>query len=295
MIRPGLGQLGTHAPRPVALDKRLYDTIANLSDWPRLSIVIPSFNQGAFIEATLQSIIDQDYSNLELIVVDGGSSDNTLDIIKNYESHLSWWVSEADKGQTSAINKGFKQATGDILAWINSDDKVSPGAFHFVAGYFAANPKVHAVYGNRIVINEHDFEIGRWILPAYSPQALRWFDYVPQETLYWTRKAWEMVGESLDESLMFAMDWDFLLKLADKGAQIHHVDRFLGLFRVHQWQKTQSQITARGFEEMRMLRRRALGFDSSRIEFLVNVTPYLFRARWREIVETIRIIIKEVN
>jgi len=294
MIRPGIGQLGSYAPRPVVLEDDNCDIAASLSALPKLSIVVPSLNQGAFIGGTLQSILEQRYPNLELIIVDGGSTDNTLSIIKQYEQHVSWWVSESDKGQASAINKGFKQATGDILAWINSDDKVAPGAFRFIAGYFAANPHVHAVYGDRIVINEKDFEIGRWILPDHSPGALKWFDYVPQETLYWTREAWELAGESLDESLKFAMDWDFLLRLTEKRAQINHVSRFLGLFRVHQQQKTISQISELGFQEMRELRRRALGYQPTRLQFLANIATYLIRARWREISVTMKII-KKVN
>lgn len=283
LIIPGIARLGAYLPRPVSLDTRLVKSKQNIGLLPRISIVVPSFNQGMFIDATLQSIIHQQYPNLELIVVDGGSTDNTLDVIKQYEDHLAWWVSEPDTGQTSAINKGFMRSSGDVMAWINSDDIIAPGALHKIAEYFIYNPKVHAVYGNRIIINEAGLEIGRWVLPPHSSRVLKWVDFVPQETLYWRREAWDLVGARLDETFCFAMDWDFILRLSANYMEIHHLSIFLGFFRVHKNQKTSDKISSVGREEMQMLRQRELGYKPSRWQVILNVLPYLLLARFCEI------------
>ncbi|MBW8457604.1 MAG: glycosyltransferase [Thiobacillus sp.] len=283
VLRPGVGQLGTYSPRPVSL--RLVQPNNQLREQvlPRISIVVPSFNQGRFIGKTLRSIIDQQYPNLELIVVDGGSTDNTLCVIKQYEAHLAWWVSEPDSGQAAAINKGFIRSTGDIMAWINSDDLVAPGAFYQVADYLIKHPETQVVYGDRILINEECLEIGRWILPRHSNRVLKWVDFVPQETLYWTRKAWNLVGAQLDEKLRFAMDWDFLLRLSEKQINIQHLPIFLGLFRVHQNQKTSSQMSSIGQQEIQMIQQRELGYVPTMLQLILNTLLYLLSARFREV------------
>jgi len=283
MLRPGVGQLGTYSPRPVSL--RLVRPNNQLCGkaLPRVSIVVPSFNQGRFIGATLQSIIDQQYPNLELIVVDGGSTDNSLSVIKQYEAHLTWWVSEPDSGQTAAINKGFLRSTGEIMAWINSDDLVASGGLFRVADYFVQHPDTQAVYGDRILINEEGLEIGRWILPYHSSGVLPWNDFVPQETLYWTRKAWDLIGGRLDENFHFAMDWDFLLRLSAKQINIQHLPAFLGLFRVHHQQKTTSQMSSIGQQEIRIIRRRELGFHPTRWQLILNTAPFLLAAKFHEL------------
>jgi len=283
MLRPGVGQLGTYAPRPVSL--RLAQATSQLSGQflPRISIVVPSFNQGRFIGATLQSIAYQRYPNLELIVVDGGSKDNTLSVIKQYEAHLAWWVSEPDSGQTAAINKGFMRSSGEIMAWINSDDLVAPGAFHQVADYFVKHPETQAVYGDRILINEDGLEIGRWILPHHSSRVLQWADFVPQETLYWTRNAWNLIGGRLDETFRFAMDWDFLLRLSAKQIALHHLPLFLGLFRIHDQQKTIGQMSSIGQQEIRLIRHRELGFQPTRWQLILNTVPFLLASKLHEL------------
>ena len=115
---------------------------------PKISIVIPSYNQGQFLEETILSVVDQQYPDLELFVVDGGSNDTSVDVIKKYEQHLTWWVSEKDKGQSDAINKGFARATGEIVSWLCSDDLYTPGTLHKVAGYFSQqDSSVGLIYG----------------------------------------------------------------------------------------------------------------------------------------------------
>lgn len=283
LLRPGVGQLGTHLPRPVTLGFVQSNNQQPGQVLPKITIVVPSFNQGKFIGATLKSIIDQQYPNMELIVVDGGSTDNTLAVIKQYEMHLAWWVSEPDSGQTSAINKGFTRSTGEIMAWINSDDLVAPTALRHVAEYFIKHSEVQVIYGDRILINEEGFEIGRWILPRHSSRVLQWADFIPQETLYWTRNAWNLIGGKLDQSFHFAMDWDFLLRLEAKQLVIHNLPVFLGLFRIHHQQKTSSQMSSIGEEEMRIIRRRELGFQPTRRQVILNTLPFLLAAKFREL------------
>lgn len=283
MLKPGVGQLGTYSPRPVSLRIAKPDNQPSGRALPRISIVIPSFNQGKFIGATLQSIIDQSYPDLELIVVDGGSTDNTLSVIKQYEPHLAWWVSEPDSGQAAAINKGFTRSTGEIMAWINSDDLVAPGALHIIAGYFAKHPETQAVYGDRVVIDEKGMEIGRWILPYHSIRVLQWQDFVPQETLYWTRSAWNLIGARLDEMFRFAMDWDLLLRLSAQHIKIQHLPVFLGLFRIHAQQKTSSQMSSVGKREIRIIRQRELGFQPTRWQLFLNVAPFFLTAKFLEL------------
>jgi len=283
MFMPGIGQLGTYSPRPVFLNYHKSNSIYSPGKfWPKISIIVPSLNQGKFIGATLSSIINQGYPNLELIVIDGASTDNTLSVINQYETYISWWVSEPDSGQAAAINKGFSRSTGEIMAWINSDDLVIPGAFFLVAEYFLKHSEVQVIYGNRLLINEDGLEIGRWVLPYHSDRVLKWTDFVPQETLYWTRDAWDLTGGRLDENFCFAMDWDFLLRLSGKGINICHLPVFLGLFRVHDQQKTLNQMVSVGRQEIQKIRQRELGFYPERWLLILNIMPFLLAAKFYE-------------
>lgn len=275
-----------YAPRPVNI--AAVGRTATGHPMPTISIVVPSFNQGRFIAATLQSIVDQNYPNLQLIVVDGGSKDETVDVIKQYAAHIDWWVSEPDSGQTAAINKGFGRSSGEIMAWINSDDLAAPSSLFRVADWFAAHPETDVVYGDRLLIDENGDEVSRWILPSHSRRVLDWADFIPQETLYWRRSAWNLVGARLDESFRFAMDWDFLLRLSSKQVNFEHLPFFLGMFRVHQNQKTSSQMTSVGQQEMQILRRRSLGYTPTRLQLIFNTVPFLLRTRLLEIGRMLR-------
>ena len=284
LLRPGVGQLGTYLPRPAQPGFMESNKQASSALYfPRISIVVPSYNQGRFIGATLQSIVEQCYPNLELIVVDGGSTDNTQSVIREYEDHIHWWVSEPDTGQTAAINKGFMRSTGEIMAWINSDDLVVFGSLYHIADYFVKHPETQVVYGNRILINESGLEVGRWILPRHSNRVLKWADFVPQETLYWRRESWNLIGAELDENFRFAMDWDFLLRLSAKKVSIQHLPVFLGVFRVHQQQKTSSQMSSIGQEEIQFIRFRELGYQPARWQLILNTVPFLLAAKFHEL------------
>lgn len=276
LIRPRLGNLNQYAPRKLTLPKSYY---ANKPPQPapRISIVTPSFQQGLYIERAIKSVLEQGYPNLEYFVQDGGSTDQTVSILKGYERRISGWRSEKDNGQSHAINLGFARVSGEIMAWLNSDDLLLPGALAFVADYFERHPSVDVVYGDRLLIDEDDMEIGQWILPGHDGKMLNWADYVPQETLFWRRSVWEKVGGQVDESFRFAMDWDLLVRFRDAGARFAHIRRFLGAFRVHAHQKSTAVIGDIGVEEMNRIRKRILGRAPSQNEIRRAALPFFAR------------------
>ena len=159
-----------------------------MTDVPLVSIITPSYNQARYIEATMQSVFMHDYPRIEYIIVDGGSTDGTVDIIRKYENKLAWWVSEKDKGQTDAINKGFARATGDILAWINSDDTYEPGAVSAAVQFLQEHPKVGMVYGDCNFINESGKVIGKFNAAQTDHRLIRQgYVHIPQQTMFFCR------------------------------------------------------------------------------------------------------------
>ncbi len=277
LTRPRLGRLRQHVPAPLCVPTRYFRTDAP-QPAPTIAIVTPSFGQGHFLERTLHSVIDQRYPALEYVVQDGGSTDETVEVLRRYEDSLTHWASEPDGGQGDAINRGFAHTDsfGEIMAYLNSDDLLLPGALAYVAGYFAAHPEVDVVYGHRVIIDEHDRQIGIWVLPRHDDEVLALLDFVPQETLFWRRRAWEAAGGQIDPSLSFAIDWDLLLRLRDSGAKIVRLPRFLGAFRAHDEQKTATSFE-QGLAECEALRLRVHGRAVSHDEALARVTPYLRR------------------
>ncbi len=275
LLRPRLGWLIQHDPRPMKIPACYALTQAPTS-LPRISIVTPSFNQADLLDRTIRSVLEQGYPNLEYIVQDGGSSDRTVEVLGRFDGRLHHWESAPDNGQADAINRGFAHTTGEIMAYLNSDDLFLPGALNYVAQYFQEHPEVHVVYGHRILIDENDQEIGRWVLPSHDDNVLSWADYVPQETLFWRRRIWEKTKGCIDESFQFAMDWDLLLRFRQAGAAFVRLPRFLGAFRVHPKQKT-AAISDIGMREMKRLRKRTLGYAPDDAEVHINIAPYLFR------------------
>lgn len=277
-LRPKLGVLDFPrplGPRPVRVP-RWYHRPAALTNPPPVTVVTPSFNQGRYLERTLRSVLDQNYPRLEFVVQDGGSTDATREVLDRYRPRLARAAMRRDNGQSHAINLGFAGTTGEIMAYLNSDDLLLPGSLSAVAAYFEGHPEVDAVYGHRVVIDADDNELGRWVLPAHDPEVLRWADYVPQETLFWRRRLWDKVG-GIDESFRFAMDWDLLLRFQDAGARIVRLPRFLGAFRVHHTSKTVTAVTRVGAQEMAQLRRRCHGRDVTEAEVVAATRGYLWR------------------
>jgi glycosyltransferase involved in cell wall biosynthesis len=204
---------------------------------PLVSIVTPSFNQARYLEHTIRSVLDQDYPNLEYIIVDGGSSDGSADIIRRYSDRLAWWVSEKDHGQTDAINKGFEHARGEILAWLNSDDTYQINAIREAVAFLRDQPAVGLVYGDAAFIDEAGNDIGRFPAAQTDFRRLRrGYVHIPQQSAFWRADLWRKVGP-LDPSFYFAMDYDLWVRLAAL-APVCYVPRRWANFRLHTQGKT---------------------------------------------------------
>ena len=277
LVGPKLGLPYQYAPRPMIPPPAYRPQRPATGRLPTIAIVTPSFGHAHFIAETLQSVIGQNYPALQYFVQDGGSQDETTEILRAWADRLAGWQSTPDNGQSHALNLGFANVSGDIMAYLNSDDLLLPDALACIADYFVAHPDVDVVYGNRLLIDENSHEIGRWVLPGHDEEAMRWADYIPQETLFWRRSIWERAGGRIDESFRFAMDWDLLMRFRDAGGRFAHIPRFLGAFRIHLDQKTSAEIQGVGLEEMNRIRKRVLGRVPSRHEIHKAVMPFMIR------------------
>ena len=237
--------------------------------WPRISIITPSFNQGQFIEETIRSVLLQGYPNLEYIIMDAGSVDNTIEIIRKYEPWIAYWVSEPDQGQSHAINKGFAKATGDILAWINADDVYLPGALFQVGNAFRQY-EAEWIVGITLVTDMNlkvidrfvpQINTGAWKTKDYKQHG--WLDFVmthqsgtalPQVSSFWSRNAILRSG-GIDESFHYAMDHDLYGRLAHMGYRPKLVPQTLACFRSHEDQKTKEFPIIFWEEELRSAKR----------------------------------------
>lgn len=208
------------------------------TDFPKISVITPSLNQCQFIEETILSVLNQYYPNLEYIIIDGGSSDASLEIIKKYEQHLAYWVSEKDNGQSHAINKGFRKASGEIICWINSDDILIPGTLRIVADYFNKHPNVLFVNGNALRI---DCE-SKIIFTQHIIKQNSWFGKfgifnMAQPSMFWRRELFNKIGY-LNESFHGEMDKEFLIRIFESKIKIGCIDKTLSAVRLHSNTKT---------------------------------------------------------
>jgi len=201
-----------------------------------ITIVTPSFNQSKFLEASIQSVLCQDYPHIEYIIVDGGSTDNSIDTIRKYENQVTNWVSEPDTGQSNAINKGFLKASGNILAWLNSDDLLTPSAARVATYYLTKYPHIGVVYGDRLHIDSKGNVVGINQAPAYKKNMFKRNFTLPQETVFFRKEIFERVG-GLDESLHFSMDFDLWCKMS-KVTHMFHIPAVMGYFREHDTAKS---------------------------------------------------------
>ena len=211
-----------------------------MSDFPRITVVTPSYNQAEFLERTICSVVDQKYPNLEYIIVDGGSTDGSVDIIRKYSSYLSWWVSEPDNGQADAINKGLARATGNWIAWQNSDDIYYPGTFFDLARMAAKFPSAGLIIGNMMLIGSDDRPVRdmKYIKPTYKALLAEGM-LLANQAAFWRKDLQDKIG-LLDESYSCSFDYDWFLRLAKLGEGAHS-DSTWGALRLHDQTKTSNQ------------------------------------------------------
>ena len=222
---------------------------------PRISVVTPSYNQSQFLEQTILSVLDQKYPNLEYVIIDGGSTDGSVEIIRKYEAHLSYWVSEPDHGQYDAINKGFARTTGEVMAWLNSDDKYTPWTLQVVGGIFGSLPQVEWLttlypliwdeHGCANVCVRQDQHTYEGFFRGYGIPSIDGACYpkesIQQESTFWRRSLWERTGRQVDATSQLAADFDLWARFY-KQAELYAVGTPLGGYRAHENQKTASRF-----------------------------------------------------
>lgn len=254
---------------------------------PRLTVITPSLNQAKYLERTLRSVLDQDYADLEYIVMDGGSTDGSVDILQRYDDRLAYWVSEPDEGQSWAINRGIERSTGDVIAYINSDDYYLPGAFEAALPYFE-NPSVRWVAGASDSIEPDGTLENHWVPAPPSGSRVSWVRgpwYVPQVSSFWRRDVFDEYG-LLREDLNFVFDTEFGVRLALGGLYPVTFDRVLAIRYLHDEAKSadRSQFVreykgvARGFCKQLTRKERTLDL-SLRLLHYPLLGQYLVRKR----------------
>ncbi len=223
--------------------------------WPRITVVTPSFNQAPFLEEAIRSVLYQQYPNLEYLIIDGGSTDGSVDIIRKYEDWLDTWVSEGDNGQAAAIDKGFQHGQGEILAWLNSDDVFEPGALFRAASVFQQHPEAALVYGDADQIGRDGARLGQapQVLACDKKFLLTDNNAIVQPSAFFRRAAYQAV-DRLDYRLYWAMDYDLWLKLADVGSLIY-VPETLARTRIYDSAKSSSTSLAM-FDEIKTVAER---------------------------------------
>ena len=216
-----------------------------------VSIVTPSFNQSAYLEQTMRSVLEQDYPDIEYIVIDGASTDGSADIIKKYSSRLAYWISEKDSGQADAINKGMRRAKGDIVAWLNSDDYYLPGAIQSAVAAFESNPQAMMVYGNMLAVDQNGQTINQLRYRQLTLEDLLCFQIIGQPAVFMRRHAFEKAG-GLDLNFHFMLDHQLWIKLAAQG-QIVHINQTWAAARYHPLAKNRLKAAEFGREAFRIL------------------------------------------
>ncbi len=223
-------------------------------EWPRISVITPSFNQAVYLERTIRSVLDQGYPDLEYLIIDGGSTDGSREIIRKYEKHIAWWESQPDRGQSDALNKGFARASGEVIGWINSDDMYCEGILERVGRWFASHPESDVVGAGLLVIDADDRVIDAlWATPPQPAYTFHIGLDLHQQALFWRRSLMEKVG-LIDPGMRFSMDYDFILRLLVHG-RVDRLRGYGGMFRLHSEAKT-ARMTEVAIEENEISRQR---------------------------------------
>ena len=251
---------------------------------PKISIITPSFQQARYLERTFRSVLSQDYPALEYIVIDGGSTDGSVDIIRRFEKQLTYWCSEKDNGQSDAINKGLARATGDIVGWINSDDTLAPGALHAIGQYYARHPAAEFLYGHANLIDSEDRVMRRlFAIPANADELLRFNrNLFAQPGTTWRRRLHDRIG-FLDTNLSCTMDCDFYVRAA-KVTRLHLLPRHLASLRIHD--ETKSNTNKALFDQEHI----DLGKRYGVVEQVSSMRARIFRIQ-----RLLRIIVRPSN
>jgi len=207
---------------------------AAVAHWPKISLVTPVFNSARYLEAAIRSALSQQYPNLEYIIVDGGSTDGSIDIIRKYESQLRLWMSESDRGMYDAINKGFARSTGELMGWISATDLLHPGSLSVVGGVFRRFPKVEWITGRPTGFNDDGMaveflKLRQWSRMPFLAGANR---YIQQESTFWRRSLWEQAGSRVDDTRRSASDFELWVRFF-RYAKLYPVDALIGGFRSH--------------------------------------------------------------
>jgi len=215
---------------------------------PKITIITPSYNQAEYLEATIKSVLDQNYANLEYIIIDGGSTDGSVEIIKRYTDHLAYWVSEPDDGQSHAINKGLQRATGEWIGWQNSDDVYYPNAFKLVARKIAKNSQLDLIIGDINLIDETGNVIRdmRYVKPTYQSLLAEGM-VLTNQAAFWKRNLHQRLGW-LDEALHYGFDYEWFLRILAETKRATHIPEVIGALRYHDNTKT-SQYQQKFIEE----------------------------------------------
>ena len=233
---------------------------------PRISIVTPSYNQGQYLERTIISVLEQDYPDLEYVIIDGCSTDNSVETIKGYEESLTYWVSEPDCGQSDALNKGFAKCSGQVLGWLCSDDTLEPGALLRVGAFFRDHPEADVVHGDANLIDENDAIIDQVKGVKFSKRALMYGSInLPQSSILWLRQLHARVGE-LDIDLNYAMDTDLWIRFVQAGARFVYLPGCLSNQRLHSGSKLVKE-TGATTTAGRTLRQRAFGVRNGSVAY----------------------------
>lgn len=224
---------------------------------PTISVVTCSYQQARYLEQAIRSVVEQDYPRLEYIVIDGGSTDGSREVIAQHAASLAHWISESDRGQTDALQKGFRRARGEICGWLCSDDLLLPGALRAVATYFSSHPGVVAAYGDALWIDD----AGRFLRPKREMSFNRFVflhdhNYVPQPSMFWRREVYEAVG-GLDPTFDLAMDADLWERLSRQG-RVGHIPHYLSCMRFYPEQKTRRRHSDATYEHRLIGRRRGV-------------------------------------